>query len=78
MSIIDYINKLCVEDPRQSPFYVPKVVPNPNYRIPPTERVSPLREFNINGHTINAKSRKEALKIAVYKGIISDKKKKKK
>lgn len=56
----------------------PKVVPNPNYRVPPTERVSPLREFNINGYTINAKSRKEALKIAVYKGIISDKKKKKK
>ena len=73
MSIIDYINMASV-----GYFGIPKVVPNPNYRVPPTERVSPLREFNINGRTINAKSRKEALKIAVYKGIISDKKKKKK
>lgn len=78
MSVIDYINKLYVENLPQSPFYAPKAVPNPNYRVPPTERVPPLREFNINGHTIKAKSRKEALKIAVYKGIISDKKKKKK
>ena len=75
MSIIDYINMASVGDKY---YGIPKVVPNPNYRGPPTERVSPLREFNINGHTINAKSRKEALKIAVYKGIISDKKKKKK
>lgn len=75
MSIIDYINMASIGDM----FYgAPRAVPNPNYRVPPTERVSPLREFNINGHTINAKSRKEALKIAVYKGIISDKKKKKK
>lgn len=75
MSIIDYINML----PNGNMLYgVPKVVMNPNYRVPPTERVAPLREFNINGHTIKAKSRKEALKIAVYKGIISDKKKKKK
>ena len=75
MSIIDYINMASVGDKY---FGIPKVVPNPNYRVPPTERVSPLREFNINGRTINAKSRKEALKIAVYKGILSDKKKKKK
>lgn len=75
MSIIDYINMASVGDKY---YGIPKVVPNPNYRVPPTERVSPLREFNINGRTINAKSRKEALKIAVYKGIISDKKKKKK
>lgn len=75
MSIIDYINMASIGDVY---YGVPKVVPNPNYRVPPTERVSPLREFNINGYTINAKSRKEALKIAVYKGIISDKKKKKK
>ena len=75
MSIIDYINMVSVGD---AYYGIPKVVPNPNYRVPPTERVSPLREFNINGRTINAKSRKEALKIAVYKGIISDKKKKKK
>lgn len=75
MSIIDYINMVSIG---YLYYGVPKVVPNPNYRVPPTERVSPLREFNINGHTINAKSRKEALKIAVYKGIISDKKKKKK
>ena len=75
MSIIDYINMASVGDKY---YGIPKDVPNPNYRVPPTERVSPLREFNINGHTINAKSRKEALKIAVYKGIISDKKKKKK
>lgn len=75
MSIIDYINMASVGDKY---YGIPKVVPNPNYRIPPTERISPLREFNIKGHTINAKSRKEALKIAVYKGIISDKKKKKK
>lgn len=75
MSIIDYINMASVGDKY---YGIPKVVPNPNYRVQPTERVSPLREFNINGHTINAKSRKEALKIAVYKGIISDKKKKKK
>ena len=75
MSIIDYINML----PNGNKFYgVPRVVMNPNYRVLPTERVAPLREFNINGHTIKAKSRKEALKIAVYKGIISDKKKKKK
>lgn len=78
MSIIDYINKLYVESLPDSPYYVPRAVPNPNYRVPPTERVSPLREFNINGHTIKAKSRKDALKIAVYKGLISDKKKKKK
>lgn len=75
MSIIDYINMASIGDVY---YGIPKVVPNPNYRVPPTERVSPLREFNIKGHTINAKSRKEALKIAVYKGIISDKKKKKK
>ena len=75
MSIIDYINMASVGDKY---YGIPKVVPNPNYRVLPTERVSPLREFNIKGHTINAKSRKEALKIAVYKGIISDKKKKKK
>lgn len=75
MSIIDYINMASVGDKY---YGIPKVVPNPNYRVPPTERVSPLREFNIKGYTINAKSRKEALKIAVYKGIISGKKKKKK
>lgn len=75
MSIIDYINMASVGDKY---YGIPKVVPNPNYRVPPTERVSPVREFDIKGHTINAKSRKEALKIAVYKGIISDKKKKKK
>ena len=75
MSIIDYINMASVGDKY---YGIPKVVPNPNYRVPPTERVSPLREFNIKGYTINAKSRKEALKIAVYKGIISDKKKKNK
>ena len=75
MSIIDYINMASVGDKY---YGISKVVPNPNYRVPPTERVSPLREFNIKGYTINAKSRKEALKIAVYKGIISDKKKKKK
>ena len=78
MSIIDEINKLYVESLPYNPYYVPRVVMNPNYRVLPTERVAPLREFNINGHTIKAKSRKEALKIAVYKGIISDKKKKKK
>lgn len=78
MSIIDYINKLYVESLPDNPYYVPRAVPNPNYRVPPTERVPPLREFNINWHTIKAKSRKEALKIAVGKGIISDKKKKKK
>ena len=75
MSIIDYINMASVGD---KCYGIPKVVPNPNYRVLPTERVAPLREFNINGHTIKAKSRKEALKIAVYKGIVSDKKKKKK
>ena len=75
MSIIDYINMASVGDKY---YGIPTVVPNPTYRFPSTERVSPLREFNIKGHTINAKSRKEALKIAVYKGIISDKKKKKK
>lgn len=75
MSIIDYINMLSVGDVY---YGVPKVVPNPNYRVPPTKRVPPLREFNINGHTIQAKSRKETLKIAIHKGIISDKKKKKK
>lgn len=78
MSIIDEIKKLYAESLPYNPYYVPRAVPNPNYRVPFTERVAPLREFNINGHTIKAKSRKEALKIAVYKGIISDKKKKKK
>lgn len=73
MSIVDYINML----PNGDMLYgVPKVVPNPNYRVPPTERVPPLRELNINGHTIKAKNRKEAIKIAIHKGIISDKKKK--
>lgn len=56
----------------------PKVVANPDYKIPPVDRIPPVREFNINGHTIKAKSRKDAVKIAVYKGIIPDKKKKKK
>lgn len=78
MSVIDYINKLYVESLPDNPYYAPKAVPNPDYRVPPTERVPPLREFNIKGHTIKAKSRKEALKIAIYKGIIPDKKKKKK
>lgn len=73
MSIIDYINMASIGDM----FYgAPKLVPNPNYRIPPTERVPPLREFNINGSTIKAKNRKEAIKIASHKGIIPDKKKK--
>lgn len=75
MSIIDYINMLSVGDVY---YGVPKVVPNPNCKIPPVDRIPPVREFNINGHTIKAKSRKDAVKIAVYKGIIPDKKKKKK
>ena len=78
MSIIDYIDYINMASVVDKYYGIPKVIPNPNYRVPPTERVSPLREFNIKGYTINAKSRKEALKIAVYKGIISDKKKKKK
>lgn len=74
MSIIDYINMASIGDM----FYgAPRAVPNPNYRVPPTERVPPLRELNINGHTIKAKNRKEAIKIAAHKGIIPDKKKKK-
>ena len=60
------------------PFYVPRYQPNPEYRVQPTERVAPLREFNINGHIIMAKNHKEALKTAIYKGLVPNKKKRKK
>lgn len=56
----------------------PKVVANPDYKIPPVDRVPALREFNVNGHTIMARNRKDAIKTAVRKGIVSDKKKKRK
>lgn len=75
MSIIDYINMLSVGDMY---YGVPKVVPNPNCKIPPVDRVPALRGFNVNGHTIMARNRKDAIKTAVRKGIVSDKKKKKK
>lgn len=77
---IEDIKKLYLEHTpyMQDPFYVPKYQPNPDYRVQPTERVPILREFNINGHTIMAKNHKEALKTAIYKGLIPNKKKKKK
>lgn len=75
MNIIDYINMLPNGD---MSYGVPKVVPNPNCKIPPVDRVPALREFNVNGHTIMARNRKDAIKTAVRKGIVADKKKKRK
>lgn len=48
MSIVDYINML----PNGDMLYgVPKVVPNPNYRVSPTERVPPLRDIQSRQRT---------------------------
>ena len=58
-----------------NPFYIPELAVNAEYKCPITEKIPPLREFNINGNKIFAKNRKQAIKIAVHKGFIADKKK---
>lgn len=49
MSVIDYINKLYVESLPDNPYYAPKAVPNPDYRVPPTERVPPVEGVQYQG-----------------------------
>lgn len=57
----------------ESPFYAPELVVNTEYKCPIT-KIPPLREFVINGNKVLAKNRKQAIKIAVCKGFIADKK----
>ena len=64
-----------MQDLREGSFYAPQVVVNSEYKYPIKEKVPPLREFNINGNKVFAKNYKEAIKVAIYKGFIRDKKK---
>ena len=73
---IDFTSRLFKCNMQENPFYAPKLTVNTKYKCPITEKIHPVREFNINGNKVFAKSRKEAIKIAVYKGFITDKKKK--
>lgn len=62
----------------EDPFAQREYMANPKYKAIPIDREPRLREFIVQGYSVMARNHKDAIKTLVKKGLIKDKKDKKK